>query len=54
MKTKRNHTMRTGLANSGRAAGMGILYDDYSEDSGKAYTREQKRLPSVYNRLAGR
>ena len=35
MKTKRNHTMRTSLANSGRAAGMGILYDDYSEDSGK-------------------
>jgi len=26
--------MKSGLANSGRAAGMGILYDDYSEDSG--------------------
>ena len=36
MKSKRNHTMRTSLANSGRAAGMGILYDDYSEDSGKS------------------
>lgn len=35
MKSKRNHAMRTSLANSGRAAGMGILYDDYSEDSGK-------------------
>lgn len=30
-----NERMRTSLANSGRAAGMGILYDDYSEDSGK-------------------
>lgn len=36
MKSKRNHAIRTSLANSGRAAGMGILYDDYSEDSGKS------------------
>lgn len=30
-----NERMRTSFANSGRVAGMGILYDDYSEDSGK-------------------
>ena len=40
MKSKRkrhiNERMRTSLANSGRAAGIGILYDDYSEDSGKS------------------
>ena len=28
-----NEHMRTSLANSGRIAGMGIAYDDYSEDS---------------------
>ena len=37
MKSKRkrhvNEHIRTSLANSGRAAGMGILYDDYSEKS---------------------
>lgn len=39
MKSKRkrhvNEHIRTSLANSGRVAGMGISYDDYSEDSGK-------------------
>lgn len=29
-----NERMRTSLANSGRAAGMGILEDRYDEDSG--------------------
>ena len=46
MKTKRNHTMRTGLANSGRAAGMGILYDDYSEDSGKPIHGSRSAYPA--------
>ena len=32
-KSHINERMRTSLANSGRAAGMGILYDDYSETS---------------------
>lgn len=64
MKSKRkrhvNEHIRTSLANSGRVAGMGILYDDYSEESGKprydrsaypVYTtdwleeKEKERLP---------
>jgi hypothetical protein len=32
-----NEFMKTQLANSGRAAGMGILYDDYSEESYGGY-----------------
>lgn len=28
-----NEMLKSGLANSGRIAGIGILYDDYSEDS---------------------
>ena len=32
-----NEFMKTRLANSGRAAGMGILYDDYSEESYGGY-----------------
>lgn len=29
-----NEFLRTNFVNSGRIAGMGILYDDYSEESG--------------------
>lgn len=29
-----NERLRTNLANSGRAAGMGISYDNYGEESG--------------------
>ena len=32
--THANERMRTSFANSGRIAGEGILYDDYSEESG--------------------
>lgn len=32
-----NEFMKTRLANRGRAAGMGILYDDYSEESYGGY-----------------
>ncbi len=32
-KRHANEFMRTSLANSGRIAGIGISYDDYSEDS---------------------
>lgn len=32
--THANERMRTSFANSGRIAGDGILYDDYSEESG--------------------
>ena len=28
-----NERMRTNFANSGRIAGLGVLYDDFSEDS---------------------
>ena len=40
LRMKRRHInefMKTRLANSGRAAGMGILYDDYSEESYGGY-----------------
>ena len=33
-KRHANEFIRTGFANSGRIAGMGIAHDDYSEDSG--------------------
>ena len=32
-----NEFMKTRFANSGRAAGIGILYDDYSEESYGGY-----------------
>jgi len=43
-----NERMKTTLANSGRAAGMGMCEDNYSEDSGLPdYTRHTGpvRLP---------
>lgn len=33
-KTDIRERLKTGLANSGRAAGAGILYDRYDEESG--------------------
>lgn len=33
-----NRYQRTGLANSGRAAGAGVSYDDYSEGEGRDWT----------------
>jgi len=33
-KSHINQYLKTGLANSGRAAGMGILYDRYDDESG--------------------
>jgi hypothetical protein len=35
-----NRYPRSGLANSGRAAGMGILYDNYDEESYRGVPHE--------------
>lgn len=40
-----NECMRTSLANSGRAAGMGILYDRYDEESGKPIHGSKNAYP---------
>jgi len=47
-KTHINERMKTGLANTGRAAGVGVLYDHYDEDSyGPKYNETVRvRLPS--------
>lgn len=44
-----NERMKTGLVNTGRAAGIGVLYDHYDEESGcPAYNEKtvRVRLPS--------
>ncbi len=51
MKRHINEFLKTGLANSGRAAGAGVLYDRYDEESGyrpHPRARGQIRLPSDY------
>ena len=40
-----NEFTKTGFANSGRAAGMGILHDRYDEESGGwKYGRDKERV----------
>ena len=49
MKHNINERLHTELANSGRAAGMGILYDRYDEESGyrpRPADRGPVRFPS--------
>ena len=46
-----NERLHTSLANTGRAAGMGISYDRYDEESGyrpQPIKRGRVRLPSDY------
>lgn len=45
MKNAGKQYMRTSFRNGGRKAGMGMRYDDYSEESGNTYG--EKRRPSV-------
>lgn len=49
--SKRNHInerLHTGFANSGRAAGMGILYDSYNEEKDIYSCSIHVNLPSDY------
>ena len=44
-KTTGNRYLYTSFANSGRISGMGMSYDDYSEDSGfQGYARPFERV----------
>lgn len=40
-----NEFMKTRFRNSGRAAGMGILYDDYSEESYPSVNTDPRYCP---------
>lgn len=49
MKRHINEFLKTGFANSGRAAGAGIIYDKYDEESGyrpQPRARGQIKFPS--------
>ena len=49
LRMKRRHInefMKTRLANSGRAAGMGILYDDYSEEAYPSVNTDPRYCPA--------
>jgi hypothetical protein len=40
-----NEQLKTSFANSGRAAGAGIIYDKYDDDcGGRSYTRRKSSL----------
>ena len=50
-RTHINERLHTSFANTGRAAGMGISYDRYDEESGyrpQPIKRGRVRLPSDY------
>lgn len=48
-----NERLHTGLANSGRAAGMGITYDRYDDESGNPWSNNHViRVRMPYDSLS--
>jgi hypothetical protein len=45
-----NRYPRSGLANSGRSAGMGISYDNYDEESYRGVPRESYQPEPKFNK----